>query len=112
MKAKVLINCVVTAQLIRAFVSAYAKIRVSLDATHIHWMSIISTTIKLPLQWQIQRGFSGLTQTSLLSQYYFFFMGNFKKTCMEQELFFYKKTDVSPLFVVRNIKMSLNEISN
>ena len=28
------------------------------------------------------------------------------------ELFFYKKTDVSPLFVVRNIKMSLNEISN
>ena len=30
----------------------------------------------------------------------------------ELELFFYKKTDVSPLFVVRNIKMSLSEISN
>ena len=27
-------------------------------------------------------------------------------------VFLQKKTDVSPLFVVRNIKMSLNEISN
>ena len=34
------------------------------------------------------------------------------KTKWKLELFFYKKTDVSPLFVVRNIKMSLNEISN
>ena len=34
------------------------------------------------------------------------------KNSRELELFFYKKTDVSPLFVVRNIKMSLNEISN
>ena len=31
---------------------------------------------------------------------------------LQLELFFYEKTDVSPLFVVRNIKMSLKEISN
>ena len=35
-RSKALINCVVTAQLIFAFVLPYAKIRVSQEATHIN----------------------------------------------------------------------------
>ena len=34
------------------------------------------------------------------------------KLVLTRIVFLQKKTDVSPLFVVRNIKMSLNEISN
>ena len=43
-KSKALIKCVVSKQLIFAFVLAYAKIRVSQEVTHIHWISIVTTT--------------------------------------------------------------------